>query len=76
MALTVTLNGQPRRFEALDDGVALADVVAELGLQADRIAIECNGEIAGRSGWATHAIHAGDRLEIVHFVGGGSGRFS
>jgi thiamine biosynthesis protein ThiS len=46
-------------------------VVAELELRADRIALELNGEIVPRTAWANTPIQTGDRLEIVHFVGGG-----
>jgi thiamine biosynthesis protein ThiS len=42
-----------------------------LGIKADRIAVERNGEIARRSEWATTPVQNGDRLEIVQFVGGG-----
>ncbi len=71
MGLTVLLNGETRVIEGLDDGAALASVIAELGLQADRVAVERNGEIARRSTWATLAVRPGDKLEVVHFVGGG-----
>lgn len=73
MALTVWLNGQQKTLAAIEDGAFLACVVKELGLKGDRVAVEVNGEIARRSGWATAAVHTGDKLEVVHFVGGGSG---
>ena len=73
MALSLLVNGVPREVEALEDGSPLASVVAELSLKADRIAIERNGEIAPRNRWTEITVHSGDRLEIVHFVGGGSG---
>ena len=76
MALSLLVNGVPRQIEALEDGSTLEAVVAQLSLKADRIAIERNGEIASRSLWPQLLIHAGDRLEIVHFVGGGSGSLS
>lgn len=72
MALSLLVNGGTRQIEALEDGSTLEAVVAQLSLKADRVAIECNGEIAPRSHWPQLLIHAGDRLEIVHFVGGGS----
>jgi sulfur carrier protein len=71
MALTVILNGQSRSFDALEEAANLEQLVAELGLKGDRVAIEHNGEIAPRSNWAQTALRAGDRLEVVHFVGGG-----
>jgi sulfur carrier protein len=71
MALTVILNGQSRSFDALEEAASLEQLVVELGLKGDRVAIEHNGEIAARSNWAQTALHEGDRLEVVHFVGGG-----
>jgi sulfur carrier protein len=73
MGLTVQLNGQNRSFEGLQAGVALAAVVEALGLKADRIAVELNGEIAPRTAWGERTVSEGARLEIVHFVGGGAG---
>jgi sulfur carrier protein len=69
--LTVQINGVVRSFAELRAGVPLAGVVEALGLKADRIAVELNGEIAPRTAWAEQVVKAGDRLEIVHFVGGG-----
>jgi thiamine biosynthesis protein ThiS len=46
-----------------------------LKLPQDRIAVEYNLEIAPRGRWIDTAIHGGDRLEVVHFVGGGSRTF-
>ena len=43
-----------------------------LGLKSDRIAVELNGEIVPRSTWNETGISTGDRIEIVHFVGGGA----
>jgi len=71
MALTLILNGQSRSFEALEEAANLEQLVAELGLKGDRVAIEHNGEIAPRTSWAKTALSGGDRLEVVHFVGGG-----
>lgn len=69
--LTVQVNGQPRSFAELSPGAVLAAVVEALGLKADRIAVELNGEIAPRTTWTARTVSEGDRLEIVHFVGGG-----
>jgi sulfur carrier protein len=68
MGLSVMLNGQVRKFEA----ATLSELVAELGLKADRVAVERNGEIAARADWAGVRLAEGDKLEVVHFVGGGS----
>jgi thiamine biosynthesis protein ThiS len=71
MSLTIAINGEGRCFEALEAPVSLADVIGELRLQGDRIAVERNGEIVERRRWADTGVGPGDRLEIVHFVGGG-----
>jgi sulfur carrier protein len=69
--LEVTLNGQPRSFDALTSGAALDAFVAALELQGDRVAVELNGEIVARSQWVETLVNSGDKLEVVHFVGGG-----
>ena len=71
MALTLIVNGQSRDFEALPEFANLEQLVVELGLKGDRVAIEHNGAIAPRSSWAQTVLNGGDRLEVVHFVGGG-----
>ncbi len=72
MALLLTINGKVRDLDDLDGEQTLAQVVVALGLKADRIAIELNGEIAARESWAKIRVQSGDRLELVHFVGGGT----
>ena len=72
MAISLLVNGATRQLQALDDGSTLEAVVTQLDLKADRVAIEHNGEIAPKRLWSQLTIHSGDRLEIVHFVGGGS----
>jgi sulfur carrier protein len=72
MGITITLNGQTRHFETLHPISTLADIITALGLKADRIAIEQNGTIAPRTTWPTTHVTSGDRLEVVHFVGGGA----
>jgi sulfur carrier protein len=46
-------------------------LVEHLGMKADRIAVELNLEIVPRPGWSNVDLKEGDKLEIVHFVGGG-----
>jgi sulfur carrier protein len=69
--LTIQLNGQPRSLESLASPSPLPLVINALELKADRIAVEHNGEIVTRTAWPKAQIATGDRLEIVHFVGGG-----
>jgi sulfur carrier protein len=71
MSFTVVLNGQPRSFATLSEAPSLDQVVAELGLKGDRVAVEHNGAIVPRASWPQTVLSTGDRLEVVHFVGGG-----
>lgn len=70
--MTLTLNGTARRFEQLDPGANLLNLIAALELKSDRIALEHNGEIAPRASWANQSLVDDDKIELVHFVGGGS----
>jgi len=70
MEIAITLNGEPRRVAA---GTSLGALVDSLGLPAGRVAVERNRAIVPRSDWADTRVEAGDVLEIVHLVGGGSG---
>jgi len=69
MAFThrLVINGEEQSRQAK----TLEELIAELGLQADRVAVELNRRIVPRAEWSATALHDGDRLEIVHFVGGG-----
>ncbi len=69
--MELIINGQVREM-ALQDGSTVADLVQTLALAAGRVALEQNGEIVPRDAWAQKPVMAGDRMEIVHFVGGGS----
>lgn len=66
--MTLTINGEERAFGALSN---VASLVAELGLDARKVAVERNLEIVPRSAYLQTAIVDGDRIEIVHFIGGG-----
>ena len=66
--MNLQLNGEPREFP---DGLTLATLVEHLGMKADRVAVELNLEIVPRTNWAATNLKEGDKLEIVHFVGGG-----
>jgi thiazole synthase len=68
MPLTLTVNGEPRTF---DPPQTVASLVAALGLDARKVAVERNLEIVPRSTYQQAALADGDRLEIVHFIGGG-----
>ncbi len=66
--LSIQLNGEPRSFAS---GMSIADVVAMIGLNPAKVAVERNLEIVPRSTLSEVLLEAGDVLEIVHFVGGG-----
>jgi thiamine biosynthesis protein ThiS len=66
--MKLQINGEQRDFA---DHLSLAALVDQLGMKADRLAIELNLNIVPRSQWDTTTLADGDRLEIVHFVGGG-----
>ena len=70
MSLLIILNGQPRTFSELQHPT-LDELIFELGLKGDRVAVEHNGNIVSRAEWGSTGLAEGDRLEIVHFVGGG-----
>ncbi len=69
--MDLSINGQRRSFPNLAADCTVQELVEALGIKADRIAVEQNGEIVPRSTWAGSAVRDGDRFEIVHFVGGG-----
>ncbi|HVR81878.1 MAG TPA: sulfur carrier protein ThiS [Luteimonas sp.] len=64
----ILLNGEPT---PLPDAHNLAQLLLHAGLAERRVAIEVNGAIVPRSAHATHVLHEGDRVEIVHALGGG-----
>lgn len=67
-SISLTLNGELRRFRA---HATVADLVRDIGLDPAKVAVERNLEIVARSTLADIMLADGDRLEIVHFVGGG-----
>ena len=67
--MNLTINGENRSLAPVE---SLHALVEQLGMKSDRVAIELNREIVPRDQWAQTPIRDGDRLEIVHFVGGGS----
>jgi thiamine biosynthesis protein ThiS len=63
------INGEQRDFL---DGLTVTALVAQLGMKPDRVAVELNLEIVPRAQWQATVLKDGDKLEVVHFVGGGS----
>ena len=66
--VSITVNGAHRRVR---EGMNVADLALELGLEPTRVAVERNLEIVPRSTLGEVAVTEGDDYEIVTFVGGG-----
>jgi sulfur carrier protein len=63
------VNGEPKDCAEL---TTLEQFIEQLGMQGDRVAVELNREIVPRARWLETLLRDGERLEIVHFVGGGT----
>jgi thiamine biosynthesis protein ThiS len=66
--MRLLLNGEEREIAGI---ISIADLVSALGLDARKVAVERNLEIAPRSTYADTDLTDGDRIEIVTFIGGG-----
>ena len=66
--MQIQINGEARE---VPDGLNVPDLLAHLGLNPSRVAIERNLGVLPRAVWHSTRVAAGDRLEIVQFVGGG-----
>lgn len=66
--LHIRLNGEPKEVA---EGTTLEQLVTQLDLVPARLAVELNFEVVRRADWPTIFLTEGDRLEVVHFVGGG-----
>ena len=67
--MRITVNGEGRELET---PLTVSGLLAELGLDAGKIAVERNRELVRRSVFDDTVLDDGDALEIVHFIGGGS----
>jgi len=65
--MNLIINGESRVVSV----ETLSVLVEQLGMKSDRVAVEVNREIVPRDAWPETRLKDGDRLEIVHFVGGG-----
>ena len=68
LQLNLTVNGESRTFQGVAD---VAGLVTALGLDTKKLAVERNLEIVPRSAYGRTVLADGDRIEIVHFIGGG-----
>jgi sulfur carrier protein len=66
--MEIFLNGKPRQVE---NALPIADLIKQLNLENKRLAVELNSEIVPRSQYDSHVLSAGDKVEIVHAIGGG-----
>ena len=66
--MRIQVNGQPREAE---DSLNLRDLIASLDLKPEQIAIELNQTVIRRMHWQSTILREDDKVEIVHFVGGG-----
>jgi sulfur carrier protein len=66
--MNIILNGSNSEYP---DKLSAAELLRSLGLADKRLALEINEEIVSRSSFDSHIINPGDRIEIVHAIGGG-----
>ena len=66
--MQIHVNGEARE---VPEGLTAATLLTHLGFNPTRVAMERNLEILPRAAWPSTSVSAGDRFEIVHFVGGG-----
>jgi thiamine biosynthesis protein ThiS len=66
--LLVHVNGEDKEIV---EGTLLAELITQLNLPVQRIAVELNRSVVRRPEWEKTVLREGDRVEIVHFVGGG-----
>ena len=67
--MTILVNGNQTDIA---EGFCIGDLIKALGLETDRVAVELNKRIVRRADWGSTTISEGDKVEIVHFVGGGA----
>ena len=69
--MRITINGEDLE---VPDHLTLDGLINHLALAPERLAVELNREVVRRANWPHTALTEGDRVEIVHFVGGGASR--
>jgi len=68
--MRLQINGEEKTFDSAAP-FTLAALVESLGMKPDRVAVELNRDIVPRDRWSETTLNEGDKLEVVHFVGGG-----
>ena len=66
--MLIQLNGEPREVK---ENISLPELVASLSLKPEQVAIELNQRVVRRAQWESILLREADKIEIVHFVGGG-----
>ena len=66
--MLIQLNGEPREVK---ENISLPELVASLSLKPEQVAIEVNQRVVRRAQWESILLQEADKIEIVHFVGGG-----
>ncbi len=69
MAIAIKLNGKP---ETLEGSVSVADLLAKRNIRPEVVTVEVNDQVVHRASFPSTTIKAGDRVEIVFYMGGGS----
>ena len=67
--MRININGEPRE---VDENLSLPELISSLNLRPEQIAIELNQTVVRRAQWQATTLRENDKVEIVHFVGGGS----
>jgi sulfur carrier protein len=70
VSVIIRLNGEPHTLAA---PLTVSDLLAQLGIDGRRVAVEHNLVVVKRAEYATRRVEEGDEVEIVNFVGGGAG---
>jgi thiamine biosynthesis protein ThiS len=68
------INGNEGEYSPVsgESSLTLDALILLLGMKSDRVAVELNRDIVPRGSWPATVLREGDRLEVVHFVGGGN----
>ena len=66
--MILTINDEDHELNSIS---TISELLVHLGMKADRVAVELNRNLVSRDAWPTTRLAEGDKLEIVHFVGGG-----
>ena len=66
--MLIQVNGEPREVK---ENISLPELIAGLGLKVEQVAIEINQRVVRRAQWESTMLREADKVEIVHFIGGG-----